>query len=400
MKSSVFVFFGSMFGSRLGDQLLLFVVPLIVFQTTGSVSLSGLAFAAETLPRILCFPVCGIMADRFSPVTLIRISQAGRSLVCALGLVGQYFMPHVGWIVTIAALSGVLTTQGFMAREVMLPQIFKDVTFTKVQSYAQSVDQICIVLGPVIAAALFNVFGWEIVVVMSGALFVSADALISIWRRLSDVELKEAKPLDGHWTKPLRIALNHLFYLPGLKRIVALTALVNLVFGVTLATFASMVTGLYEQSEEFYALLQSVGAIATFAVLLITGASRLKLTHIGIISYSGLVVGGVITGFTSNYWIYLLGYCVILGFDSMFNVYIRSARQKIIPPDDYGKTVGVIILFNNFTLPLSGLFVGFVTSVEYTGWLVLALTAFIACAGLALSLVGGSVQQAEVSETQ
>ncbi|KZL22410.1 MFS transporter [Pseudovibrio sp. WM33] len=400
MKSSVFVFFGSMFGSRLGDQLLLFVVPLVVFQTTGSVSLSGLAFAAETLPRILCFPVCGILADRFSPVTLIRISQAGRSLVCALGLVGQYFMPHVGWIVAIAALSGVLTTQGFMAREVMLPQIFKDVTFTKVQSYAQSVDQICIVLGPVIAAALFNVFGWEIVVVMSGALFVCADALISIWRRLSDVELKEAKPLDGHWTKPFRIALNHLFYLPGLKRIVALTALVNLVFGVTLATSASMVTGLYEQSEEFYALLQSVGAIVTFAVLLVTGASRLKLTHIGIISYSGLVVGGVITGFTSNYWIYLLGYCVILGFDSMFNVYIRSARQKIIPPEDYGKTVGVIILFNNFTLPLSGLFVGFVTSVEYTGWLVLALTAFIACAGLALSLVGDSVQQAKVSETQ
>lgn len=287
-----------------------------------------------------------------------------------------------------------------MAREVMLPQIFKDVAFTKVQSYAQSVDQICVVLGPVIAAALFNLFGWEIVVVMSGALFVSADALISIWRRLSDVELKEAKPLDGHWTKPFRTALNHLFYLPGLKRIVALTALVNLVFGVTLATSASMVTGLYEQSEEYYALLQSVGAIATFAVLLITGASRLKLTHIGIISYSGLVIGGIITGFTSNYWIYLLGYCVILGFDSMFNVYIRSARQKIIPPEDYGKTVGVIILFNNFTLPLSGLLVGLVTSVEYTGWLILALTAFIACTGLALSLVGGSAQPAEASETQ
>lgn len=95
MKSSVFLFFGSMFGSRLGDQLLLFVVPLVVFQTTGSVSLSGLAFAAETLPRILCFPVCGILADRFSPVTLVRISQAGRSLVCAIGLLGQYFMPHV-----------------------------------------------------------------------------------------------------------------------------------------------------------------------------------------------------------------------------------------------------------------------------------------------------------------
>ncbi len=95
MKSSAYLFFGSMFGSRLGDQLLLFVVPLVVFQTTGSVALSGLAYAAETLPRMLSSPISGILADRFSPVTLIRISQAGRSLVCAFGLLGQYFMPHL-----------------------------------------------------------------------------------------------------------------------------------------------------------------------------------------------------------------------------------------------------------------------------------------------------------------
>ncbi len=120
-----------------------------------------------------------------------------------------------------------------MAREVMLPQIFKDMPFTKVQSYSQSVDQICIVLGPVFAAALFNLFGWEIVVVVSAAVFCCADALISIWRRLSGVELKQTSQRKEHWTKPFRIAFNHLFFLAGLKRIVALSALANLVFGVT-----------------------------------------------------------------------------------------------------------------------------------------------------------------------
>jgi hypothetical protein len=44
-------FFCSLFVARLADQILLFLVPLVVFQTTRQVSWSGLAFFIETLPR-------------------------------------------------------------------------------------------------------------------------------------------------------------------------------------------------------------------------------------------------------------------------------------------------------------------------------------------------------------
>ncbi len=44
-------FFLSLFLARLADQMLLFLVPLVVFQTTQSAALSGLAFFIETLPR-------------------------------------------------------------------------------------------------------------------------------------------------------------------------------------------------------------------------------------------------------------------------------------------------------------------------------------------------------------
>ncbi len=90
---------------------------------------------------------------------------------------------------------------------------------------------------------------------------------------------------------------------------------------------------------------------------------------------------------------------MIFGFSSMFILYVRSARQKIIPAEDYGKTLGVIILFNSLTMPISGLLVGLVSSVEYTGWLILAVAMFVACTGLALSLASGTAPQAEVSET-
>ena len=76
----------SLFLSRLADQILLFIVPLIVFQTTHSVSWAGLAFFVESLPRYLAFPVCGALCDKFSPVRILHISQVYRALACVVAV--------------------------------------------------------------------------------------------------------------------------------------------------------------------------------------------------------------------------------------------------------------------------------------------------------------------------
>ena len=81
-------FFYSLFLSRLADQILLFLVPLVIFQLTGSVAWSGAAFFLETLPRFLSFPICGALCDRMSPLRLLRVSQLYRAFVCFGGMVG------------------------------------------------------------------------------------------------------------------------------------------------------------------------------------------------------------------------------------------------------------------------------------------------------------------------
>src|ERR1035437_5566341 len=92
-------FYASLFLSRLADQILLFVVPLVVFQVTQSAAWSGVAFFAETLPRFLSFPVCGALCDRISPFRLLRISQTLRALVCVLGVVAAEMAGGVGGLV-------------------------------------------------------------------------------------------------------------------------------------------------------------------------------------------------------------------------------------------------------------------------------------------------------------
>ncbi len=379
-------FFCSLFVARLADQVLLFLVPLVVFQTTHKVSWSGLAFFIETLPRYLVFPLFGALCDRVSPLRLMRVSQTVRALTCFGGVLAYALFGGIGWLIALSALCGVLTSQGLVAREVMLPQIFSTQQFQRVLAYSQLADQLGSVLGPMLAALLLGLWRWEWVVGATGGLFLFADAALLFWQRASGFRAVEpAHVAPAHWTLPMRIALRHVLVLPGLKQVVLLAAAENLVIGVTLATSAAMVTGLHAQSSHYYAGLQTAGAVATVVILLAIARSSWSARTLGPVAFISICAGGVIAGASAAPWGYAFGFLLIVGFDKMFNVYIRSARQKIIPPQDYGKTTGVVILLNNMTQPLAGLLVGVFAGRAQTGLLIIVLAGVMGGVGGAVA---------------
>ncbi|WP_281663325.1 MFS transporter [Paraburkholderia fungorum] len=387
MRVNPQAFFCSLFVARLADQVLLFLVPLVVFQTTHQVSWSGLAFFIETLPRYLVFPFFGALCDRISPLRLMRISQTVRAFVCFGGVLAYVLFGGIGWLIALSALCGVLTSQGLVAREVMLPQIFSTQQFQRVLAYSQLADQLGFVLGPMLAALLLGLWRWEWVVGATGVLFLLADAALLQWARSSGFRAGDPPPAKpGHWTMPLRIALRHVLLLPGLKRVVLLAAAENLVIGVTLATSAAMVTGIHAQSSRYYAGLQTAGAVATVLILLTIARNAWPARTLGLLAFVSICAGGVIAGASAAPWGYAVGFLLIVGFDKMFNVYIRSARQKIIPPEDYGKTTGVVILLNNMTQPLAGLLVGIFSARAQTGLLIVALSLAMGCIGATVSI--------------
>lgn len=176
MRINYQAFFASLFLSRLADQILLFLVPLVVFQTTQKVAWSGIAFFIEALPRYLVFPICGALCDRISPVKVLRISQLYRALACIGGVVGYEGFGGIGWLIALSACCGALTSQGLVAREVLLPQVFRLHRFERVLSYSQLADQLGVVLGPMLAALLLGWWNWEFVVAAAAVLFFAAEA--------------------------------------------------------------------------------------------------------------------------------------------------------------------------------------------------------------------------------
>ena len=384
MRKDYLAFFISLFVSRLADQILLFIVPLIVFQTTNSVSWAGLAFFVESLPRYLAFPVCGALCDKYPPVRILHISQVYRAVACVIA-VGLYALfDGIHWVVILSALCGVLTTQGVMAREALMPHIFKHYTYGKTLSYSQIADQSGLVLGPLVAALLLEIWAWHWVVMAVAGLFVLADLAMLFWQRNTRVNLPTFEQHQDLWLQPLRIAFRHIRQLAELQKIIVLAVGVNLLIGVTLATSAAMVIGQYAAGKQTYAGLQAAGALTTIAILFYLARSTLSLKVLGSLSYSMIACGALITALSPNIWAYTLGFLLITGFDKMFNIYFRSVRQKVIPPQDFGKTVGVVSLLNNLSQPLAGLLIALLAGPLGTQTVILWLTGLTALIGVTL----------------
>ncbi|WP_439855569.1 MFS transporter [Pseudomonas yamanorum] len=389
MRKDYLAFFISLFLSRLADQILFFIVPLIVFQTTNSVSWAGLAFFVESLPRFLSFPVCGALCDKFSPVRILHISQVYRAVACVLAVLLYGAFDGIYWIVILSALCGVLTTQGIMAREVVMPHIFKHYTYAKTLSYSQIADQTGLVLGPLVAALMLEVWAWHWVVLGIAGLFLLADLAMLIWQRNTRVNLETFEQHHDIWLQPLRIAFGHIRSLPELKRIIALAVGVNLIIGVTLATSAAMVIGQYAAGKDSYAGLQAAGAVVTIVILFYLARATLPLKVLGGLSYSMIAVGALVTAISPNVWAYAAGFLLVTGFDKMFNVYMRSIRQRVIPTQDFGKTVGVITLLNNLSQPLAGLLIAVFAASLGTQTVILLLAGITVLIGALVYVVSG-----------
>jgi MFS family permease len=383
MRKDYLAFFISLFLSRLADQILLFIVPLVVFQTTNSASWAGLAFFVESLPRFLAFPLCGALCDKFSPVRILHISQVYRALLCGV-TVGLYALfGGIVWLLMLSALCGVLTTQAIMAREVLMPHVFQHYSYTKTLSYSQIADQTGLVLGPLAAALLLEVWGWYWVVLWVAGLFLLADLSMRVWQRCSRIFLAVFEQHQDIWLQPLRIAFGHIRQQVELQKIITLAVGVNLIVGVTLATSAAMVIGHYGGGKDDYAALQAAGAVTTIAILFFLAGVVLPLRMLGGVGYAMIAAGAFISALSPNLAGYTLGFLLIVGFDKMFNVYMRSLRQRVIPPQDFGKTVGVITLLNNLSQPLAGLLVALLAAPLGTERVILLLAVLTTLLGAA-----------------
>lgn len=370
MKSSLFPFFGFRFCAYLADQILLFVVPLIIYHYTKSVSLAGLAFFIEWLPRILSLPLAGSFSDRFGSKTIYLISDLTRALVTLIVffIIILFYSNIFISLSIMMAINSFFYAQSFIAQETLIPKIVQNKDLPKAQSWLQSIDQSALILGPLVGALLSFYIDLYYILLFSACLYFFSFCGI-IFLKFPEQHKKNKSnfstivKLKQDFRKSIIILLNR----PILIIITVLTITINLTFGLTIATAAIMATGYFNVSKQTFGIQQSVTGIVTvlFLISLPIILKKINIFWVGIISYLILCLSSIVIFFSEYYLIYVITYiCIILG-DSAFNVYIRTERVLWIPKQHLGKTVGLIVFLNQLSIPFSGIIIYFIQKEEY-----------------------------------
>ena len=355
------VFLASRVCSTVGDQLLQFAVPLIVYAATGSVSLAGLAFMLEWLPRLVSLPVAGLLTDRFGGRRIYTVADGLRAVACVATVLALVRLPgHAfGLTAVLMALCAFCYAQAFIALESTVPDLVPKEDLAKAQSLLQMINNGAGVFGPALGGALLIWIRPTELLWVAGAMFaVSACGVLALKGLAGQGPVRAGAPRRSV-VDDLRVGVRGLTAKPVLLSLVALSMVLNLMVGFAMATGAALTVGHFKQRDSVFASLQmAVGALSIVAFVLMPWLlRRVSVYRIGTAAFAVSGIGGVLIGVAPAFPVYVLGYGLCIGLCGLFNVFIRLERLHWIDPQERGRVISLIVLLNQSTMPIAGLLV-------------------------------------------
>jgi MFS family permease len=356
--------------AALGDQFLLFTIPLLAYKLTGSASQTGLIFLVEWLPRVIFLPVAGVFADRMRSYVLYIGSDIVRCGLALTVFALMFLMPG-GRFLTLCVLAAgmsVAGAQSYVALEATLPRFVPLDQMARAQSIIQGTEQTSEVVGPVLAALLAAALPTTSLLAVIGAVYgLTTLNTLTLRHRL------RGEVLAGDSAGPTTVrsvitgigeGVRTLRQLPGILGLVGLTMTVNLMVGVGMATSAATTVGVFRQPDEYYGALSTGAGIVGILTFVVVPrlAKRLNPFAALMTSYSLILLGGIGVGLANTFAQYAVSYAVLLGTVGFFNVVIRTERVRRIPREHFAKTLGIIILLHQLSLPAAGLLVTLFTT--------------------------------------
>jgi MFS family permease len=159
--------------SLLGDQFTLIAYPWLVLQLTGDALILGTVMALMGIPRALFMLIGGALVDRFSPRTIMLVTNAARLvLVGMLAALTLSDTIQLWMLYGFALLFGLADAFYFPGQSSIVPQILDKDQLQSGNTIVQGTAQLGLFLGPVLAGGLIALVG--------GTASASADALPSM----------------------------------------------------------------------------------------------------------------------------------------------------------------------------------------------------------------------------
>ena len=163
--------------SMLADQAFLVALTWLVLRVAGSGTELGAVLAVASIPGTVLTPAGGVLSDRYSPVSIMIWSSAGRVLLLVLLTVLIVADATRLWqVYVIAASLSALDALYYPASMSVLPSLVDRDRLSAANALTQGAEQASSIFGPALAGSLLALFGLGASFGATAVLFLIATA--------------------------------------------------------------------------------------------------------------------------------------------------------------------------------------------------------------------------------
>ena len=394
--------------SLLGDQFYMIALPWLVLQITGSALALGTVMALAGIPRALFMLVGGALVDRFSPRSVMIVSNLARLVLVAL-LSVLVLTNNIGieMLYGFALAFGLADAFYFPGQTAIVPQLLPEEQLQAGNTFVQGTAQLSGFLGPVLAGGLIALLGHAATADAApgsqgiGIAFgLDTLSFVASLLCLTLMRIPKATKQAGEQQNVIASIKAGFAYLWGQS---ALRAFFLLIIAMNFLVLGPIVVGipvlantrLPEGAAAFGIIMSAFGGGALLGIIL-SNVLRLKPQHMGtmlllIVSVLGFGIA-LMPLLTSTALVAVL--TLLMG---MANGYTTIAlftwMQKRIPQELMGRVMSLLIFSSVGLAPVSNALAGAILQVNLNalfigGGLLMAALSLLAIAAPAIRQMG------------
>jgi MFS family permease len=345
--------------SLIGDQFHFVALAWLTLQLTGSGLALGTVLMVAAVPRAIFMLVGGALSDRFSPRTLMLVSNALRSVV--VGIVAVLVLTDSAqlWhLYVLAAIFGVVDAIFHPALNTIVPMLVSERLLPPANALVQIMAQLSGLIGPALAGIVVAAVQTGPAFAVDAASFaVAAGALLLVrgGRRASTA------PHDGieepeRLLSTIRAGLVYVWRDPPVRALLFLTAALNFAFtGPVSVGLPYLANSRFEGGSIALGLMFSAFGAGAVSGALLAGSLR-HVARLGLVVLLIAVVMGIaeaLVGLAPNVWIAMvIGAGIGLGI-GFLNVRVIAWLQARTPEQMRGRVMSLIMLSGVGLAPFS-----------------------------------------------
>ncbi|TFB18886.1 MFS transporter [Filobacillus milosensis] len=361
-KNKKFLLFVLTFlASSFSVSFFMFTVNWYVVDFLRLEAMLGLVFFASSVPRLMFMLIGGVIADRINRGWIMFLSDFTKG-VLLIGVIGllMFDMLSIWLLIGLALVFGLLDAFFWPASSSMLPTILKKEELTRGNSIVETVRNISIVTGPILAGVIIGFGSYTIMfAIVSGMLLISALVDWILKNKINDEELQDKsanKEKPSSIFSSIKEGLAYLKQSPFLLTLMLTVVFLNLAFAgplqVGMPIFAKNVLG---GDELTFSTLSAGLAIGMLLGTILVGVLNIRKKRglVAVVSIGGMAIFYTAFSLIGVFWVNV-ALVVCIGISVSFtNVPLTAAIQHHTEEKYIGRVSSLVQFSAMGLIPIS-----------------------------------------------